>query len=69
MDKLGKTLKGLRIRKGKKPKLVADQGGVINIKKQELYHKASVKVFYMISICIDLLNRDLIREFATVKEK
>jgi hypothetical protein len=41
----------------------------MNIKKQRLYHKAFAKVLYTISICIDLLNRDLICEFATVKEK
>ena len=41
----------------------------MNIKKQELYRKAFAKVLYTISICINLLDRDLICEFATVKEK
>jgi hypothetical protein len=41
----------------------------MNIEKQRLYRKASAKVLYTISICIDRLDGDLIREFATVKEK
>ena len=41
----------------------------MNIKKQRLYCKAFAKVLYTISICIDLLDKDLIREFATTKEK
>src|SRR5436189_4331482 len=41
----------------------------MNIEKQRMYHKASAKVLYTISICIDPLDGDLIREFATVKEK
>ena len=41
----------------------------MNIKKQELYCKASAKVLYTISIYINLLDRDLIYKFAIVKEK
>jgi hypothetical protein len=43
--------------------------GRINIEKQRLYRKAFAKVFYTISICIDILDKDFILEFATVKEK
>ena len=65
VDKLGKMLEGLSIGKGK----AGSQGGRMNIEKQRLYHKASAKVLYMISICIDSLDGDLIHEFAMVKEK
>ena len=41
----------------------------MNIEKQRLYCKASAKVLYTMSICIDQLDADLIQEFATVKEK
>jgi len=41
----------------------------MNIKKQELYYKTFAKVLYMISICINLLDKDLICKLATVKEK
>jgi len=41
----------------------------VNIETQRLHWKASAKVLYTISICIDSLDRDLIREYATVKEK
>ena len=41
----------------------------MNIEKQRLYRKASAKVLYTISICIDSLDEDFIQEFATVKEK
>ena len=41
----------------------------MNIEKQRLYRKASAKVLYTISICIDPLDEDFIQEFATVKEK
>jgi len=64
VDRLGKTLEGLSLRREK----TGSQGGM-NIKKQELYRKASAKVLYTISICINLLDGDLICEFATVKEK
>ena len=59
VDELGKSLEGLGIGKG----------GRMNIEKQRLYRKASAKVLYTISICIDPLDGDLICEFATVKEK
>ena len=65
VDRLGKTLEGLSIGKEK----TGFQGGLINIEKQELYRKASAKVLYTILICINLLDRDLIYKFATVKEK
>jgi hypothetical protein len=61
IDKVKKLLEGLNI--GKK------KTGRINIKKQRLYRKASAKVFYTTSICIDILDKDFILEFATVKEK
>ena len=41
----------------------------MNTEKQKLYRKASAKVLYTISICIDPLDGDLIRKFTTVKEK
>ena len=65
VDELGKSLEGLRIGKGK----AGSQGGRMNVEKQRLYRKASAKVLYTISICIDLLDEDLISELATVKEK
>ena len=65
VEELGKSLEGLRIGKGK----AGPQGGRMNIEKQRLYCKASAKVLYTMSICIDPLDGDLIREFDTVKEK
>jgi hypothetical protein len=61
IDKLGKLLESFNIRKGKPER--------INIEKQRLYQKTSAKVFYTISICIDILDKDFIFEFATIKEK
>jgi hypothetical protein len=61
IDNIRKLLEGLNIGKGKT--------GKINIEKQKLYRKASAKVLYTISICIDILDKDFILEFATVKEK
>ena len=70
VNELGKTLEGLSLGKGKRPEPdTGSQGGRMNIEKQRLYRKASAKVLYTISICIDPLDGDLIREFATVKEK
>ena len=65
MDELGKTLEGLSLGKGK----AGLQGGRINIEKQRLYRRASAKVLFIISICINSINKDLICEFNTVKEK
>ena len=65
VDKLGKSLEGLSLG-GEKTR---SQGGRMNIEKQRLYRKASAKVLYTISICIDPLDGDLIHKFATVKEK
>ena len=66
VESLGKTLRGLSLGKEK----TRPQGGrVINIEKQKLFRKASAKVLFTMSICIDSLDKDLIREFATVKEK
>jgi hypothetical protein len=64
VDKLGKTLEGLSIKDK-----TGFQGGRINIENQELYRRTSAKVLYTISICIDPLDGELIREFAIVKEK
>jgi hypothetical protein len=61
IDEVRKLLEGLNIGKGKT--------GRMNIEKQRLYRKASAKVLYTISICIDVLDKDFILEFATVKEK
>jgi hypothetical protein len=61
VDNVRKSLEGLNIGKGKT--------GRMNIEKQRLYRKASAKVLYTISICIDALDEDFILEFATVKEK
>ena len=41
----------------------------LNIEKQQLYRRASARVLYTISVCIDPLDADLIHEFDTVKEK
>jgi len=66
VESLGKTLGGLSLGKEK----ARPQGGrVINIEKQKLFRKASAKVLFTMSICIDSLDKDLIREFTTVKEK
>jgi hypothetical protein len=40
-----------------------------SLEKQRQYRRASAKVLYTISICIDTLDKDFILEFATVKEK
>jgi hypothetical protein len=58
-------LEGLSIGKGKE----GSQGGKMNIEKQRLYRKALAKVLYTISICIDLLDKDLINKFPTAKEQ
>ena len=63
IESLGKTLEGLSLGKAK------PQGGRLNIEKQRQFRKASAKVLYTISICIDSLDIDMIYEFATVKEK
>ena len=41
----------------------------MNIENQEQYCRASAKVLYTMSICIGLLDRDLVYELPTVKEK
>jgi len=71
VDDLGKTLDGLSLGKGRRtePKTRPQEGRAINIEKQRLHRKASAKVLYTISICIDSLDGDLICEFATVKDK
>ena len=66
IESLGKTLGDLSLGKEK----ARPQGGrVINIEKQKLFCKASAKVLFTMSIYIDSLDKDLICEFTTVKEK
>ena len=43
--------------------------GRINMEKQRQYYKASTKVLYIISICIDLLDTDYIHKIDIVKRK
>jgi hypothetical protein len=62
IDKLGKKLEGLNIQEEKL------QQGRINIEKQRLYCKASAKVLYTITICIDTIDTDLVSKTATAKE-
>jgi hypothetical protein len=62
IDKLGKKLEGLNIQEEK------PQQGRINIEKQRLYYKASAKVLYTITICIDPIDADLVSKTATAKE-
>jgi hypothetical protein len=62
IDKLRKKLEGLNIQEEK------PQQGRINIEKQKLYCKASAKVLYTITICIDPIDTDLVSKTATAKE-
>jgi hypothetical protein len=62
IDKLGKKLEGLNIQEEK------PQQGRINIEKQRLYYKASAKVLYTITICIDPIDTDLVSKTTTAKE-
>src|SRR6266487_3656617 len=64
VESLEKILEGLSIGKGK---AIRPQEGRMNIEKQRLYCKASAKVLYTITICIDLIDIDLIGKTATAK--
>jgi hypothetical protein len=47
---------------------VRSEGGRLSPEKQRLYRKASAKVLYTITICVDSIDADLVSETATAKE-